>query len=583
LYEVEGSIQRLQQLVLARVVNQAIKQPAPVVAMRAATRCIAQLARTDSKDLKMRFVESGLVKPLCILTRSKDEDTRRTAATGLLWLCQTPGSTKDKWSRRIEPTDLEWETEHILMLVEAAESDDPAVTTQLWLGLRCLCTHQTIHVILNRTNLFDILATSLRGDRFKDHFTLLMAALLFIASLAETPWPPHVLESRAYLPMLEALARLLPRTEVEVRSMQSAKGVMSTWSEATLARCAAVVMANPDATMSDVNESYQQSFRQLQCYVLISDVVVLLESLMLQMKEIREGLFHMGAAQPLINIHLHSKYRMPKLTCLRALCLMAGSEALARYVSSSPKYLDILDFALRNKESMSLVKTAMISIKEISKDSSSIERITQRRLVSALGLLAKTTDPTMQTNLLETFANLSRKKAAKEQIVHIPEWPNVVAFADSFDPNVRREVQRLLCTMASGDWSEVCREALTVIIPELKRLQRSGRFDPQVVQTVIDFVNNADQIIKAQALIRGVLGRKRAARVRRAKLAQRESLRRLPTFREKPHSAAMIALEMFVPPTVVRDTAQDPEPASVPGISSAPQPAQEMSPAAARL
>ena len=130
MYEVEGSIQRLQQLVLARVVNQAIKQPAPVVAMRAATRCIAQLARTDSKDLKMRFVESGLVKPLCVLTRSKDEDTRRTAATGLLWLCQTPGSTKDKWSRRIEPTDLEWETEHILMLVEAAESDDPAVTTQ---------------------------------------------------------------------------------------------------------------------------------------------------------------------------------------------------------------------------------------------------------------------------------------------------------------------------------------------------------------------------------------------------------------------------------------------------------------------
>ncbi|KAJ1489287.1 hypothetical protein T484DRAFT_1780364 [Baffinella frigidus] len=194
-------------------------------------------------------------------------------------------------------------------------------------------------------------------------------------------------------------------------------------------------------------------------------------------------------------------------------------ETLTKCVSSSPTYFDIIDFALRHKESASLVTTAVISIKELSKDSTHIapeiqRRMVQslglltktndpteiqRRMVQSLGLLTKTNDPTMQTNLLVTFANLARKKAAKEQIVLIPEWQNIVNFADSFDPIVRREVQRLLRTMASGEWSEICREALTAIIPELKRLQRTGRLDPQVSQTVIDFVNQADQIIKAQA------------------------------------------------------------------------------------
>jgi len=42
-----------------------------------------------------------------------------------------------------------------------------------------------------------------------------------------------------------------------------------------------------------------------------------------------------------------------------------------------------------------------------------------------------------------TFANLARKKAAKEQIVLIPEWQNIVNFADSFDPIVRREVNKI--------------------------------------------------------------------------------------------------------------------------------------------
>ena len=49
-----------------------------------------------------------------------------------------------------------------------------------------------------------------------------------------------------------------------------------------------------------------------------------------------------------------------------------------------------------------------------------------------------------------TFANLARKKAAKEQIVLIPEWQNIVNFADSFDPIVRREV----CKMKSSPYYE---------------------------------------------------------------------------------------------------------------------------------
>ena len=48
-----------------------------------------------------------------------------------------------------------------------------------------------------------------------------------------------------------------------------------------------------------------------------------------------------------------------------------------------------------------------------------------------------------------TFANLARKKAAKEQIVLIPEWQNIVNFADSFDPIVRREVPFFLLFYSS--------------------------------------------------------------------------------------------------------------------------------------
>lgn len=50
----------------------------------------------------------------------------------------------------------------------------------------------------------------------------------------------------------------------------------------------------------------------------------------------------------------------------------------------------ILDFALRYEDKGTLPKTAVISIKELSKDSSCVEALIQRGLVQALGHLTKT-------------------------------------------------------------------------------------------------------------------------------------------------------------------------------------------------
>ena len=83
-----------------------------------------------------------------------------------------------------------------------------------------------------------------------------------------------------------------------------------------------------------------------------------------------------------------------------------------------------------------LPKTCVISIKELSKDLDSIEPLIQRGLVQSLGRLTDTNDPTLQINLLIAFTNLARKRVAKDQIARLPQWPNIVHFADSFDPGV---------------------------------------------------------------------------------------------------------------------------------------------------
>ena len=137
--------------------------------------------------------------------------------------------------------------------------------------------------------------------------------------------------------------------------------------------------------------------------------------------------------------------------------MMAGSEKLAAHVGNDHKYLDIIDFALGYTLNPILPKTCVISIKELSKDVNSIKPLIQRGLVQSLGRLTDTNDPTVQINLIIAFTNLARKRVAKDQIAALPQWPNIVHYADSFDPGVRREVSNLFVTMCSGEDSHVCR------------------------------------------------------------------------------------------------------------------------------
>lgn len=65
--------------------------------MRSAAEAIAHLANAQTAELKKKFMDSGMIKALWHLSRSKDRETRHTAARGLLWLCRKHGSKTDKW------------------------------------------------------------------------------------------------------------------------------------------------------------------------------------------------------------------------------------------------------------------------------------------------------------------------------------------------------------------------------------------------------------------------------------------------------------------------------------------------------
>lgn len=424
-FNIPGSINKFLKLSLAKVRAGRV-QPGSVLAMRATTEAIAQLAHCETPQLKVNFMQSGLIKPLCQLTKSLDKGTRVAAARGLLWLCQTPGSKKDKWARKFGLTTMDWTSEQLFGIVSAAKSDDPDVMMQVLLGLRCLCTATYLSIMLTRSQLLNIICDALRCESFKDNFTLIMAAISLVSALAEHPWPSSLMEEEKHFNLLSRLLELLPLTEDEVWSMQSAKGVMATWNEETLMEKAQALMRNPEAGMNELGENFPKSFMQLQCFVLVGDVLEVLEKLMLQMTDFRVGLFHLGAMRHFITIHLFTKYKTPQITCLRALCLMAGSEHLAQFVGNNHKYLDMIDVALRYEDNSVLPKTAVISVKELSKDRNSIEPLIQRGMIQALGHLTRTHDPTMQVNLLITFTNLARKKAAKEQIAQLPQWPNIV-------------------------------------------------------------------------------------------------------------------------------------------------------------
>jgi hypothetical protein len=59
---------------------------------------------------------------------------------------------------------------------------------------------------------------------------------------------------------------------------------------------------------------------------------------MLNMTTFREGLFHQGAVQHLITLHICTRYKVPQITCLRLLCLMVGS---VRYDRNGWRYEDM--------------------------------------------------------------------------------------------------------------------------------------------------------------------------------------------------------------------------------------------------
>ena len=408
----------------------------------------------------------------------------------------------------------------------------------------CLTQPSFVSIMLVRTNILRILCKAMKGRLFEENFPLLMAAILVLSALSQSIWPKPVLESKDFIRIVVHLLNLLPATHEQVTSMQSAKGVMSTWDEATLASRASILTRCPEATMGMVSEVFPQSFRQLQCYVLIADVLEVMERLMLSMTPFRETLFYHGAAQQFVTLHIYTRYKVPQITCLRLLCLMVGSEKLAHDVSKNARLLEIIDFALRYEDNSSLPRTSVISIKELSKDKACVESLIQMGLVQALGHLTTTNDPHMQINLLNCLRNLATNLHAKEQICQLEQWPKLIRWADSFDPHVREATGLMFSQICEGADSEICRVALEPVVKELKFLLRANRIDPLVAQTVTDYVNETRKVVKAQCLFRGVIARRRTRKIKQDALMRGE---------KPPESAVQKAIHIFSPAGEMKD------------------------------
>ena len=71
---------------------------------------------------------------------------------------------------------------------------------------------------------------------------------------------------------------------MQVMSMQSAKGVMQTWDETILEQKVAILTRNPEATMNTVGEFFPKCFQQLQCYVLVADVLEVIKCMIMHCK-----------------------------------------------------------------------------------------------------------------------------------------------------------------------------------------------------------------------------------------------------------------------------------------------------------
>ena len=81
-----------------------------------------------------------------------------------------------------------------------------------------------------------------------------------------------------------------------------------------------------------VEQVFPDSFRQLQCYVLVGDVLEVMEKLMLHMTEFRQGLFFAGAAQHFITIHIQTRYKVPAASSAKSVFMLAA-------VLSAPDHL----------------------------------------------------------------------------------------------------------------------------------------------------------------------------------------------------------------------------------------------------
>ncbi len=84
---------------------------------------------------------------------------------------------------------------------------------------------------------------------------------------------------------------------------------------------------------------FPDSFRQLQCYVLVGDVLEVMEKLMLHMTEFRQGLFFEGAAQHFITIHIHTRYKVPATSSSHVFIVDARGHACLLYCRLAPDHL----------------------------------------------------------------------------------------------------------------------------------------------------------------------------------------------------------------------------------------------------
>ena len=117
-----------------------------------------------------------------------------------------------------EITTVDWTSEQLAILVDAADSRDPEVVMQVLLGVRCVCTPAYVSIILIRTKIVSILCKAMEGHLFADNFPLLMAAELLLsgadfrvlAIIDRSGWCVLPMSCRRHVCKMLACSKLLP-------------------------------------------------------------------------------------------------------------------------------------------------------------------------------------------------------------------------------------------------------------------------------------------------------------------------------------------------------------------------------------